>query len=87
MKDTQDNDTTRANVIFNCVYMFDLEMPCMLLLRASWKIDIVKWVISLKKVFIIIIIIIIIIIHKDRETMGISLERSAANATLGLNQV
>ena len=31
----------------------------MLLLSASWKIDIVKWVLSLNKVFIIIIIIII----------------------------
>jgi len=35
----------------------------MLYLRASWKIDLVKWVLSLNKVFIIIIIIIIIIIY------------------------
>ena len=33
-----------------------------LILRASWKIDIVKWVLSLNKAFIIIIMIIIIII-------------------------
>ena len=34
------------------------------ILRASWKIDIVKWVLSLNKALIIIIIIIIIIILK-----------------------
>ena len=34
----------------------------MLLLGASWKIDIVKWIISLNKVFVIIFIIFIIII-------------------------
>ena len=58
------NNATRANVIFNFVYVWSRNALyiIMLLLRVSWKIDIVKWVLSLNIAFVIFIISIILLL-------------------------